>query len=161
MKPFDQPTFDYDKQAWIQNGVYLRCGHQDSMQCDCYGRLHAGEPAQPIGETPAAPAKSDPAGSSDHDKLVQYANAAAEIITAVAETIRQAGSIPSGHIYAHIMDKINLEDWHKIVALLERTGLIRQDRSFLLHWVGGRTAPAPKKRGRGRGFSETAHYEGY
>jgi hypothetical protein len=38
--------FDYAKQAWYLNGVYIRCGHPESMQCDCYGRLHEGEPAK-------------------------------------------------------------------------------------------------------------------
>jgi hypothetical protein len=35
--------FDYDRQAWIVDGRYQRCGHPDTMACDCYGRLHAGE----------------------------------------------------------------------------------------------------------------------
>jgi hypothetical protein len=37
--------FDYDHQAWIVDGVYVRCGHPDAMACACYGRLHAGERA--------------------------------------------------------------------------------------------------------------------
>ena len=39
-------TFDYVNQAWIVNGHYIRCGHPDNMQCDCYGRLHQGELAR-------------------------------------------------------------------------------------------------------------------
>jgi hypothetical protein len=35
--------FDYENQAWVINGKYERCGHPDSMECDCYGKLHAGE----------------------------------------------------------------------------------------------------------------------
>jgi hypothetical protein len=38
-----QDGYDYDKQAWYQNGVYVPCGHPASMHCDCYGKLHAGE----------------------------------------------------------------------------------------------------------------------
>ncbi|MGA8730297.1 MAG: hypothetical protein WB608_16200 [Terracidiphilus sp.] len=38
-----EPVFDYVKQAWVQDGKYVRCGHLPSMGCDCYGRLHAGE----------------------------------------------------------------------------------------------------------------------
>jgi|SRR5579872_2978859 len=37
-------TFDYKNQAWTENGKYVRCGHPASMNCTCYGRLHAGEP---------------------------------------------------------------------------------------------------------------------
>ena len=35
--------FDYDKQAWVVNAKYVRCGHPKEMQCKCYGRLHEGE----------------------------------------------------------------------------------------------------------------------
>jgi hypothetical protein len=35
--------FDYDVQAWYADGVYIRCGHPDEMNCQCYGRLHEGE----------------------------------------------------------------------------------------------------------------------
>ncbi len=35
--------YDYDTQAWVVDGVYVRCGHPDTMQCSCYGRLHEGE----------------------------------------------------------------------------------------------------------------------
>lgn len=37
-------TFDYEKQAWVVNGRYVRCGHIDP--CDCYGRQHVGERAE-------------------------------------------------------------------------------------------------------------------
>lgn len=35
--------FDYEHQAWVWNGVYVRCGHPESMACGCYGRAHEGE----------------------------------------------------------------------------------------------------------------------
>lgn len=35
--------FDYNKQAWVENGKYMRCGHPETMNCKCYGRLHEGE----------------------------------------------------------------------------------------------------------------------
>lgn len=37
--------FDYDHQAWVRNGRYIRCGHSAEYNCQCYGRLHAGERA--------------------------------------------------------------------------------------------------------------------
>jgi hypothetical protein len=37
--------YDYDKQVWIMDGLYVRCGHPESMPCTCYGRKHAGESA--------------------------------------------------------------------------------------------------------------------
>ncbi len=36
--------FDYDNQAWVNNGKYLRCGHPADMKCGCFGRTHEGEP---------------------------------------------------------------------------------------------------------------------
>jgi hypothetical protein len=38
--------YDYDKQAWVENGRYLDCSHPAAMNCQCFGRLHAGELAQ-------------------------------------------------------------------------------------------------------------------
>ena len=39
--------FDYTHQAWVVDGKYQRCGHRDFMDCGCYGRIHAGESADP------------------------------------------------------------------------------------------------------------------
>ena len=36
--------YDYVHQAWVRDGKYVRCAHPVSMNCSCYGRLHAGEP---------------------------------------------------------------------------------------------------------------------
>lgn len=41
--------FDYDKQAWVENGKYLRCGHPAEMICGCYGRKYEGEETQKEG----------------------------------------------------------------------------------------------------------------
>ena len=41
-----EAKFDYDNQAWIVNGLYVRCGHQGP--CQCYGREHEGEQAPSI-----------------------------------------------------------------------------------------------------------------
>jgi len=35
--------YDYTHQAWVVDGKYVRCGHPESMNCKCYGRLHEGE----------------------------------------------------------------------------------------------------------------------
>jgi hypothetical protein len=40
--------YDYDKQCWIVDGLYTSCNHPDSMNCNCYGRLHQGEKAPDI-----------------------------------------------------------------------------------------------------------------
>lgn len=43
----DEIQFDYDNQAWIVNGRYVRCGHIDD-DCGCYGKAHEGEQAPNI-----------------------------------------------------------------------------------------------------------------
>ena len=39
--------YDYNRQVWVKNGRYERCGHPDTMICNCYGREHMGEPTIP------------------------------------------------------------------------------------------------------------------
>lgn len=41
----DETYFDYERQAWVDDGKYVRCGH--TTPCQCYGTLHEGEPALP------------------------------------------------------------------------------------------------------------------
>ena len=36
--------FDYANQAWVKDGQYVPCGHAPEMACNCFGKLHAGEP---------------------------------------------------------------------------------------------------------------------
>lgn len=39
-----EPTFyDYENQAWVKAGKYVRCGHPETMDCRCYGKIHEGE----------------------------------------------------------------------------------------------------------------------
>jgi hypothetical protein len=35
--------YDYTNQAWVIDGRYVACGHPQSMDCGCFGRVHAGE----------------------------------------------------------------------------------------------------------------------
>lgn len=36
-------TYDYTNQAWVVDGKYQACSHPETMDCKCFGRLHAGE----------------------------------------------------------------------------------------------------------------------
>jgi hypothetical protein len=38
--------YDYIRQAWVKDGVYVSCGHPESIPCTCYGRKHEGEIAR-------------------------------------------------------------------------------------------------------------------
>jgi hypothetical protein len=39
--------YDYENQAWVIDGVYQSCNHPDAMDCQCYGKVHAGEEFAP------------------------------------------------------------------------------------------------------------------
>ena len=38
--------YDYTRQSWVCDGLYVRCAHPETMDCGCYGKLHAGEPVK-------------------------------------------------------------------------------------------------------------------
>jgi hypothetical protein len=47
--------YDYDNQCWVVEGKIQDCAHLETMNCKCYGRLHAGETATiPTSEQAAA-----------------------------------------------------------------------------------------------------------
>ena len=59
-----------------------------------------------------------------------------QVVIAVAETIREAGECPSSTIYAALVGRVSLEGYEKILNILKGAGLIAEDRSHLLRWVG-------------------------
>jgi len=61
--------------------------------------------------------------------------AALAIVIAVGEAIKELGSVPSGHLYARLMGRMNLETYNKVIALLVKTGAVK-DENHLLTWVG-------------------------
>lgn len=60
-----------------------------------------------------------------------------KVTVAVAEAIRDLGSVPAGHAYAHLMGHMSLEVFNAIIDLLVRNGLVRRDPNHLLTWIGG------------------------
>jgi hypothetical protein len=60
--------------------------------------------------------------------------AALRLTMIVAEGIREAGQIPSGHLYAVLSGVVDLHGYEKIVETLVRAGLVRKEGS-MLHWV--------------------------
>lgn len=65
----------------------------------------------------------------------QKMQAAVEIMKAVAEAIKEAGSIPSGHLYAQLMGKMSLGSYEKMIDAMQRMGLVKVD-DHLLTYVG-------------------------
>lgn len=54
-------------------------------------------------------------------------------IKALADTIQEAGSIPSGHLYAAFMPVMSLEFYNSCLGVLKRTGLVSES-NHLLTW---------------------------
>jgi hypothetical protein len=38
--------YSYAHQCWIENFIIQRCGHPDSLDCQCFGKIHEGEQAR-------------------------------------------------------------------------------------------------------------------
>jgi len=74
-------------------------------------------------------------------------SAALLVTLAVAETIHELGEVPAGHLYAHLMGKLTLEQFEKIVASLERSGLIKQTSGHTLKWVAPELPYTAERRG--------------
>ncbi len=60
---------------------------------------------------------------------------AIQATAAIAEAIREVGSIPSGHLYAHVVGRMTYETYTAVIALLKRAGLVAES-SNVLRWVG-------------------------
>ncbi len=59
-----------------------------------------------------------------------------QVITAVADAIRELGEVPSGHLYARLMGHLSFDQYESIISILKRTGLVTE-QYHLLRWVGG------------------------
>lgn len=55
--------------------------------------------------------------------------------TAMAEAIRELGSVPSGHLYANVCGAMDLPTYEGIIETLKRAGLL-VEQNHLLTWVG-------------------------
>jgi hypothetical protein len=66
----------------------------------------------------------------------QELQAGLTMLHSVAETIREAGELPSGTIYATLTGRVTLEGYEKMLCILRGAGLIAVDDSHLVRWVG-------------------------
>jgi hypothetical protein len=57
------------------------------------------------------------------------------ILAAVAETIREAGEVPSGTIYAALVGKVTMEGYTSLLRTLKGAGLV-EEKNHLLRWIG-------------------------
>jgi hypothetical protein len=52
---------------------------------------------------------------------------------AVAEAIKEAGSIPSGHLYAQLMGKMSLGSYEKMIDAMRRMGVIKIENHLITY----------------------------
>lgn len=64
------------------------------------------------------------------------AAAVAKVAVAIADTIKELGAVPSGHLYAQLMGRMSLETYTGIINILKNSALIREDYSHMLTWTG-------------------------
>lgn len=65
----------------------------------------------------------------------EKARAALAVVAAVAEVIRELGTVPSGDLYARVMGHISLEEYEKLIGILKGTGLVSES-AHQLKWIG-------------------------
>jgi hypothetical protein len=59
-----------------------------------------------------------------------------DAIQAIAETIRTAGQVPAGHVYAAVMGIMTLNTFNSIIDTLRRSGLVKRETTHMLTWIG-------------------------
>ena len=70
---------------------------------------------------------------------------AVRIAHVVAETIRDLGEVPSGHLYARLMGVMELHQYEQVIDLLIGAQLIERTPAHLLRWIGPAANPEPKQ----------------
>jgi len=60
------------------------------------------------------------------------------VVTAIADAIRDLKEVPSGTLYAAVMSKVSIDEYEKIIGIIEGAGLIKRSGSHLLTWIGPR-----------------------
>lgn len=65
------------------------------------------------------------------------------VVRIVADAIREAKEIPSGHLYATLMEYgMPLEVYQKIIDALKGAGLVEETPAHLLKWIEPKEASA-------------------
>jgi len=67
--------------------------------------------------------------------------AALDTLRALADTVKELGEVPSGHLYQVVMGRMSLQAYEKAIGLLIGAGLIRKCGNVLV-WNAIETAEA-------------------
>jgi hypothetical protein len=71
--------------------------------------------------------------------------AAVRVAHAIAESIRELGEIPSGHLYARLMGIMDLRQYEQFIDVLIDARLVEREPSHLLRWIGPKSNPQPNQ----------------
>ena len=84
-----------------------------------------------------APVKSHHCPSIKYNSMTdqEKIKAMLAVVQSIAEIIRLAKEIPSGHLYARLMNSMDLNQYTSIIECLKRTGLI-EEINHMLKWKG-------------------------
>ncbi len=74
----------------------------------------------------------------------QQVLAAFNTTVAVAECIRDLGHVPSGHLYAHLMCKLDIHQYQSIIDMLVRGKMVKIENHELI-WIGPAALPQAVK----------------
>ena len=66
----------------------------------------------------------------------EQSKAGLSLVVAVAETVKDLGQVPSGHLYAALMHQMTLDQYIKVVNIMKRAGMVKENNN-LLTWVLG------------------------
>ena len=58
-----------------------------------------------------------------------------EVVNCIGRVIEDLGQVPSGHLYANLMGKMDLNTYNEIIGILVESGKVKQE-SHLLTWIG-------------------------
>lgn len=74
----------------------------------------------------------------DKQQIKQQIDAVLQTVRAIIDAVKEAGpiGIPSGNIYAVLMGAMTLEQYERLLKLALDSGVIQQDSSHRLYFVG-------------------------
>jgi len=55
------------------------------------------------------------------------------LVKIIGDAIESLGEIPSGHLYAQVMNVISLTEYNEVIAILKESGKVTE-RNYLLKW---------------------------
>lgn len=63
-------------------------------------------------------------------------NNSLKVIVEIARGIRDLRQVPSGHLYARLMNVLTIDQYYTVLYILVENDLIEVDGSDLITWIG-------------------------